>query len=142
METKSSILTRTRPLDSAVACVCNEKDRQTFVFFCMVPTSGYAVHVHFACAPLSFPETVKHLYHHHRLVLIKPKADRDDREDNPEPEFEGEYDSDEYYYCGVRAEKELRRNAGNPVYYCKECEFSAHVGCSIAKVRRAFVLGI
>lgn len=58
----------------------------------------YVFHIH--CASFSFPETVKHKNHYHRLTLTKSveEADPDD------------------YYCDAY---ETRRNPMYPVYYAR-----------------------
>ncbi|KAI4363729.1 hypothetical protein MLD38_019908 [Melastoma candidum] len=61
---------------------------------------------------LKLPLEVKHKCHWHplKLTLLPPKDDTDE------------------YYCEVCAE---RRGADNWIYYCRECEYEAHVPCVV-----------
>ncbi|KAI4363768.1 hypothetical protein MLD38_019943 [Melastoma candidum] len=61
---------------------------------------------------LELPLEGKHKYHWHplKLTLLPPKDDTDE------------------YYCEVCAE---RRDADNWIYYCRDCEYEAHVPCVV-----------
>ncbi|KAI4363764.1 hypothetical protein MLD38_019939 [Melastoma candidum] len=61
---------------------------------------------------LELPLEVKHKCHWHplKLTLLPPKDDTDE------------------YYCEVCAE---RRDADNWIYYCRDCEYEAHVPCVV-----------
>ncbi|KAI4363761.1 hypothetical protein MLD38_019936 [Melastoma candidum] len=61
---------------------------------------------------LELPLEVKHKCHWHplKLTLLPPKDDTDE------------------YYCEVCAK---RRDADNWIYYCRDCEYEAHVPCVV-----------
>ncbi|XVF57087.1 hypothetical protein PTKIN_Ptkin06aG0175800 [Pterospermum kingtungense] len=68
--------------------------------------------LHFSCT--SIPISTKHKYHGHELILTKSSL---------------EDDSDEHH-CDI-CEKE--RKPKDLVYFCKQCDYVAHIGCALNK---------
>ncbi|OWM69518.1 uncharacterized protein LOC116198590 [Punica granatum] len=93
--------------------MCNDYGGDTHLFQCVVPSCFKSFHFH--CAPLPFPKVIKSECHFHPVTYVKSYLQHwhDDQ------------------YCDAC---ENPRNPKLPVYYCAECDFAAHISCTVKEV--------
>ncbi|XP_056167880.1 uncharacterized protein LOC130138280 [Syzygium oleosum] len=93
--------------------MCNDISMDTNLFQCVIPLCFRSFH--FNCSPFPWSEMIKSKCHFRPLTFAKTFLEDDSGE----------------YYCNA---SETERNPKHPVYRCMQCDYIAHVSCTISEV--------